>query len=998
MTTLPPSYFQQYAGQVTLLGAATERLRNNQIGAISAVQAHFSLSDQPALVAMPTGTGKSAVLVTLAFLLQAQRVLVITPSVIVREQLTKGFRSLDILKRTGTLPTSCPEPTVVEVDGYLTDTAAWEALRAADVVVASPPSVSPVPERVAEPPQDLFDLVLVDEAHHAEAPTWKALLGHFPNARRVLCSATPFRNDRQTLGARIVYHYPLKRAQQENIFSKITFLPVTAASPEDADIAIAKQADATFKKDQAAGLDHRVMVRTTRKSRAKDLKRVYADHTTLKLEEIHSGMALKTIRTRLKKLYDGEVDGVIAVDMMGEGFDFPNLKIAAIHSPHKSLPVTLQFIGRFARTGFKGQPIGDATFIAEENSIRHDEYQLYSPDEPDWGEIIANLGDRRVQMEMAKQDFFDTFQRTVNPTNETDPVSRLALGHLEPFFHVKIYQLSDPTSFKLEASPQGLTVQYAEISKDLNVSAMVWVQGQKPRWLRPSLLQDVKYQLLIVYFDQKSNLMFVCSTFKEDEVYDLVVDSFAPPGTYEVAAPLLRRVMTDWKDPELYSIGMRNRQAAIGQESYRMLSGGAAHHAVSKRDGKRFTRGHAFGASVEGARKKTLGISSNYAKVWSLQSGDLNSLVLWCQALAAKLADPASDTKTTPLDMLDGGQIITSFRDPTQHTVIMADWPAKLYKAAARSKTLRLTSAAHPDGKTVHPLELELRVRPDQCTTSALRFDVHGLGEVIECQLTLDPLPRHDVLTGQSCKLELWSAGKPVGTFGEFLDGHAPEFWFEDLATLTRNVQYSPIDFDERVPADTFEVVDWNTAGVDIEAEITTHNPGAKSIQDYLKQRLAGQHQVVFFDHDTGEAADFITLDATGDPHRPIVMHLYHCKGSSEPRAGSRVDDMYEVLGQCIKCMRYRDRNALRTHLLTREKKYQAAGSGTRYVTGDAATMATVLDTPGALVIPVTVWAVQPGLDSTKATLEKDPKMHRLIDGVQMLLNEQASLLKVMCS
>lgn len=37
---------------------------------------------------------------------------------------------------------------------------------------------------------------------------------------------------------------------------------------------------------------------------------------------------------------------------MGEGFDFPFLKIAAIHAPHQSLAVTLQFIGRFARTRY----------------------------------------------------------------------------------------------------------------------------------------------------------------------------------------------------------------------------------------------------------------------------------------------------------------------------------------------------------------------------------------------------------------------------------------------------------------------------------------------------------------------------------------------------------------------------------------------------------------------------------------------------------------------
>ena len=40
---------------------------------------------------------------------------------------------------------------------------------------------------------------------------------------------------------------------------------------------------------------------------------------------------------------------MVCVDMLGEGFDLPALKVAAIHDPHKSLGVTLQFVGRFAR-------------------------------------------------------------------------------------------------------------------------------------------------------------------------------------------------------------------------------------------------------------------------------------------------------------------------------------------------------------------------------------------------------------------------------------------------------------------------------------------------------------------------------------------------------------------------------------------------------------------------------------------------------------------------
>ncbi len=50
-----------------------------QIAAIHAVSAHFFNSKQPAIVTMPTGSGKTTVLMALAFVLRAQRVLVLTP-------------------------------------------------------------------------------------------------------------------------------------------------------------------------------------------------------------------------------------------------------------------------------------------------------------------------------------------------------------------------------------------------------------------------------------------------------------------------------------------------------------------------------------------------------------------------------------------------------------------------------------------------------------------------------------------------------------------------------------------------------------------------------------------------------------------------------------------------------------------------------------------------------------------------------------------------------
>lgn len=46
-------------------------LRTAQLGAIHAIAAHFSTRHEPAVVTMPTGSGKTAVLLAAAFVLRA---------------------------------------------------------------------------------------------------------------------------------------------------------------------------------------------------------------------------------------------------------------------------------------------------------------------------------------------------------------------------------------------------------------------------------------------------------------------------------------------------------------------------------------------------------------------------------------------------------------------------------------------------------------------------------------------------------------------------------------------------------------------------------------------------------------------------------------------------------------------------------------------------------------------------------------------------------------
>ncbi|WP_425553416.1 DEAD/DEAH box helicase family protein [Kribbella hippodromi] len=60
----------------------------------------------------------------------------------------------------------------------------------ADVVVGTPNVLSPSYDEIAQPPADLFDLVIFDEAHHTPAATYSVLIDAFQTSQSC-CSLRP---------------------------------------------------------------------------------------------------------------------------------------------------------------------------------------------------------------------------------------------------------------------------------------------------------------------------------------------------------------------------------------------------------------------------------------------------------------------------------------------------------------------------------------------------------------------------------------------------------------------------------------------------------------------------------------------------------------------------------------------------------------------------------------------------------------------------------------
>lgn len=79
-------------------------------------------------------------------------------------------------------------------------------------------------KRLAQFPHDHFDVIIIDEAHHAVSDMYQNVLNHFSGARVLGVTATPDRGDMVNLGQvfdSLAYEYTLPRAIKEGYLSPI---------------------------------------------------------------------------------------------------------------------------------------------------------------------------------------------------------------------------------------------------------------------------------------------------------------------------------------------------------------------------------------------------------------------------------------------------------------------------------------------------------------------------------------------------------------------------------------------------------------------------------------------------------------------------------------------------------------------------------------------------------------------------------------------------------
>jgi hypothetical protein len=172
------------------------------------------------------------------------------------------------------------------------------------------------------------------------------------------------------------------------------------------------------------------MARVESVPRAKQVFELYRKYEEFNPVQLHTGITSQRQREAIREeIISGASRIIVCVDMLGEGFDLPQLKIAAFHDIRKSLAVTLQLAGRFTRAR---ADLGEATFIANVGDVNVQEElrKLYTRD-PDWNALLPELSEKMIGQQSALQDFVAGF---------TDLPEEIPLKAVEPATSVVIYK------------------------------------------------------------------------------------------------------------------------------------------------------------------------------------------------------------------------------------------------------------------------------------------------------------------------------------------------------------------------------------------------------------------------------------------------------------------------------------------------------------------------------------------------------------------------------
>lgn len=948
-------------------GPDSQGLRPAQLGALFSIKAHWTVSNEPATIVMPTGTGKTETMIATVVSEQINKTLIIVPSNLLRKQTVEKFMSFGVLQELGVINSAAQKPSVaslVTTPKELSDL--QTIIDNSNVIVTTMPLIQRFTDEYMNAICASCKTLIVDEAHHIAANTWASVKYKLRSLRCLQFTATPFRNDGKKVDGEIIYNFPLAKAQEQGYFKTINFKPIFEFDEEQGDISIAMAAVEQLEEDLNAGHEHLILVR------AKDKKSANNLFNTIYLPNfgkynpvlVHSDVPKSDKDNAMQALREGVSKIVVCVDMFGEGIDIPGLKIAAVHDKYKSLPITLQFIGRFARAK---EGLGNATVIT---NIANDELneslqELYAQDS-DWNTLLKVLSDKEINKELSLQNLAKGFDK--------DSVQGITIQQLRPKISMEAYRTDDtkwhPNAIYSLFDPDKC---FITINSDNNVIVIIEKEDSDVDWTSFKGVIDTNWNLHLVYWNSTKKIVYINSTNKS--ISSSIVNALFSNASIICGEPVFR-CLHGIKRLMLGTIGLKS--VIDGPIRFRMFAGIDIGSGISESQKETSFKSNLFGVGYDGKGKISIGCSYK-GRIWSRWVESIEFWMNWCDAIATCILNEQIDTSK----ILEGALVPVIVQERPASVPYGIEWPIDL--DIINDKSIYITN-----GTNDYPIyETEIKLTQNN-ESGPIRFSVGNeeVFEEYELRINEGTFGFH---TLTSCGLVI-KRNKREYKLTEFFNEFPPRIKFVDQSMLEGNIQVKLTTVPEIINKNRF--VKWNWDGVDIRKESQGKTKEEGTVQYRLIEVLknSDKYSIIFDDDDAGEIADVVTFIDGGDK---IFIQFYHCKYSHGDKPGARVADLYEVCGQAEKSVKWcQEPMAIIERLISRENSRARTG-GTRFEVGNIRKLKEIKNKMRVYPTKVEIAIVQPGIDETLLTED----MMRIISGsASYLLDTYGIELQVICS
>lgn len=209
------------------------------------------------------------------------------------------------------------------------------------------------------------DFIVIDEAHHAAAGSWKKVTQRYPNAKVLGVTATPERLDGKGLGD--VFQALVRGPEVRDLIDRGFLAKPRYFAPTGFDDTGIRVVAGDYQKQDLEKAVNKSTITGCAVEHYKKLadgkpavvfcvtvehaKNVAAQFTAngYKFEVIDGTLSVDERKTLVKRLSNGEISGLCSCEIISEGFDLPAITAAILLRPTQSLSLYLQQVGRTLR-------------------------------------------------------------------------------------------------------------------------------------------------------------------------------------------------------------------------------------------------------------------------------------------------------------------------------------------------------------------------------------------------------------------------------------------------------------------------------------------------------------------------------------------------------------------------------------------------------------------------------------------------------------------------